>query len=71
MPTSPSRPDPARGRRWHHIAGAGLAVTAAGALVLWAPTDRANVLVTLLGVVVTGIVGWRSSNRRGGNSPDV
>ncbi|MEU4834113.1 hypothetical protein [Streptosporangium sp. NPDC023615] len=42
----------------------GLAAVGVLAVVLWAPLERATLLITLAGVVVTGLVGWWGSTRR-------
>lgn len=67
MPESPSTPDPARPRSRRHIMWWCLgifALTGAGAVVVWAPPERAMLLMMLASVVVTGLVGWWSSTRR-------
>lgn len=67
MSESPSTPDPAGPRSRRHIVRWGLGVFAtagAGAVVLWAPPERATLLITLASVAVTGLVGWWGSTRR-------
>lgn len=67
MPESPSSLDPARRRRRRHILGwtlASLVIAATVAVVVWAPPARATLVVSLLGVLVTGFVGWYSASRR-------
>lgn len=67
MPESPSTPEPARSRPRRRIMWRCLGVftlAGVGAVVMWAPPERATLLVTLAGVVVTALVGWWGSNGR-------
>jgi hypothetical protein len=64
MSESPSKLDPAPRRLQRHIVGWGLTVIVVGSIVLWVPPARATLLVTLLGVIVSGVIGWRGTSSR-------
>ncbi|GAA1597832.1 hypothetical protein GCM10009678_94270 [Actinomadura kijaniata] len=64
-PPSPARPAPGRHpvrRRW--VAVVVLAAAIVLAAVWWAPADRAGVLVSLIGITVTAVIGWRNTPPR-------
>jgi hypothetical protein len=61
MPESPRKPDHGP-RRLNRRIGWGLVVVVAVSIVLWAPPARATLLVTLLGVGVSGVTVWRGTD---------